>query len=109
MRFFKDGVLDENERAKIMEEAAALHISPDEVEILIERARLEKEQADSGHLPLDQMAKTPEIAFEQFRITIGNLRQIMAVGDTEKMHQLFDMPGRATDDEKAIWRQLNKN
>lgn len=109
MRFFKDGVLDETERAKIMEEAAALHISADEVEILIERARLEREQADSGHLPMEAMARTPEIAFEQFRITIGNLRQIMAAGDNEKMHQLFDVPGRATEDEKAIWRQLNKN
>ena len=108
MRFFKDGVLDENERAKIMKEAAALHISADEVEILIESARLEKEQSESGHLPLEAMAKMPEIAFEQFRIAIGNLRQIMAVGDTEKMHQLFDAPGRATDDEKAIWRQLNR-
>ncbi len=109
MRFFKDGVLDETERAKIMEEAAALHISADEVEILIERARLEKEQAESGHLPLEAMEKTPEVAFEQFRITVGNLRQIMAVGDTGKMHELFELPGRATDDEKAIWRQLNKN
>ncbi len=109
MRFLKDGELDEVERAKIMEEAAALHISPEEVEILIERTRLEKEQAESGHLPLEAMAKTPEIAFEQFRITIGNLRQIMAAGDSGKMHQFFEVPGRATEDEKAIWRQLNKN
>jgi hypothetical protein len=67
---------------------------------------MEREQAERGYLPMEAMAKTPEIAFEQFRITIGNLRQIMAVGDLEKMHQLFDAPGRATDDEKAIWRQL---
>lgn len=107
MRYFKDGALDEEERAKLMREAYALHISPEEVELLIERARLDKEQSESGRLPLDAMAKTPEIAFEQFRIMIGNLRQIMAVGDTDKMHQLFDAPGRATDDEKAIWRQLN--
>ena len=106
MSFFKDGILDETERAKIMVAAAALHISADEVEILIERARMEREQAERGYLPMEAMAKTPEIAFEQFRITIGNLRQIMAVGDLEKMHQLFDAPGRATDDEKAIWRQL---
>jgi voltage-gated potassium channel len=106
MRFFKDGVLDEAERAKLMREADALHISPQEVELLIERARLDKEQSENGHLPMDAIAKTPEVAFEQFRIMIGNLRQIMAVGDTEKMHQLFDAPGRATDDEKAIWRQL---
>ena len=108
MRFFKDGILDEEERAKLMREADALHISPEEVELLIERARLDMEQAQNGHLPLEAMAKTPEVAFEQFRIMIGNLRQIMAVGDTDKMHQLFDAPGRATDDEKAIWRQLNR-
>ncbi|MGB4346923.1 MAG: ion transporter [Burkholderiaceae bacterium] len=106
-RFMKDGVLDDEERATIMREAEELHISVDEVEILIERARLDKEQAESGHLPMEAMASKPEVAFEQFRISVGNLRQIMAVGDKEKMRELFESPGRATDDERAIWRQLN--
>ncbi len=106
-RFMKDGVLDDEERATIMREAEELHISADEVEILIERARLDKEQAESGHLPMEAMASKPEVAFEQFRISVGNLRQIMAVGDKEKMRELFELPGRATDDERAIWRQLN--
>jgi voltage-gated potassium channel Kch len=109
MVFLKDGELTAEERAQIMKEAEGLHISEEEVELLIERVKLEKEQAEGGHLPLEAMSKTPEIAFEQFRITIGNLRQIMAAGDTEKMHLLFDVPGRATDDEKAIWRQLNRS
>jgi voltage-gated potassium channel len=108
-RFMKDGELDEAERAQIMTEAKNLHISEEEVELLIERARLDREQAESGHLPMEAMAAKPEIAFEQFRITVGNLRQIMAAGDREKVQQLFSIPGRATDAEKAIWDQLNRS
>jgi voltage-gated potassium channel Kch len=108
-RFMKDGELDEAELAQIIKEAQQLHISKEEVEILIERAKFDREQSERGNLPLEAMAKNPEIAFEQFRITVGNLRQIMAAGDRKEMHTLFEAPGRATEDEKTIWRQLNRS
>ncbi len=109
MTFLKDGELSDDEYEHIMKAAAELHISKEEVELLIERVKLDHEEAMRGHLPIDAIAQRPEVAFEQFRIAIGNLRQIMATGDTAKMQQLFDSPGRATDDERAVWRQLYKN
>ena len=76
---------------------------------MIERVREERDQAQNGMIPIDAIRREPEVAFEHFRHSIGHLRQIMAVGDTEKMRQLFDAPGRATDDERAVWKLLNRS
>ncbi len=104
--FLKDGEITDDERVLIMKQAEELHISPEEVDLIIEKVRQEAEETRRGQLPLDAIAARPEVAFEQFRTAIGNLRQIMSAGDTKQMQQLFDTPGRATDDERAIWRQL---
>ena len=109
MHHLKDGELSEEEHQQILKAAAELHISAEEVEILIERAKLESEQATKGQLPMAAIAERPEVAFEQFRTMVGNMRQIMSAGDTASMHQLFETPGRATDDEKAVWRQLYRS
>ena len=105
-RFMADGFLDEQERAQIFEEAKRLHISEREVENLIEKVQFERQRAEGAQLPLKQMAENPEVAFEHFRSSIGQLRQIIAAGNQEKVSQLFEQAGRATDAEKAIWRQL---
>ena len=60
-------------------------------------------------LPIDAIKREPEVAFEQFRHSIGHLRQIMAVGDAAKVRQLFEVPGRATDDERAVWKLLDRS
>lgn len=105
-RFMDDGVLDEAEREQIYIEAKRLHISEREVENLIERVQRERKMSEGAQLPLKQMAENPEVAFEHFRTSIGHLRQIIAAGNQEKVAQLFEQAGRATDAEKAIWRQL---
>jgi hypothetical protein len=51
----------------------------------------------------------PEIAFEQIRMAISSLRQIAATGNRQQIQQLFDTPGKATDDERAIWRQIDRS
>jgi voltage-gated potassium channel len=109
MRYLNDGELDETERAKLIEEAKTLHISEQEVDILIERARLERDEAMSNHLPLAVIKDQPVVAFEQFRNAVSNLRQIATVGDNQKMRELFDTPGKATDDERAVWRLFDRS
>jgi len=104
----KDGNLSDEHRAQILREAQELHISPEEVDLLIERVRLEREEQARGALPLELMREQPEIAFEQFRIAVSNLRQIAATGNEVQMQTLFETPGRATEDERAIWRQLKR-
>ena len=43
------------------------------------------------------------------KIVLCNLKQIIAVGDKNKIKMLFETPGRATHDELAIWKQLDKS
>jgi hypothetical protein len=109
LRYMKDGVVTPEERVKLLEAAAALHVTEQEVDLLIERVREEKELAQNGILPIDAIKREPEVAFEQFRHSIGHLRQIMAVGDAAKVRQLFEVPGRATDDERAVWKLLDRS
>ena len=61
-----------------------------------------------GHLPIKSIAAHPEVAFEEFRATIGHLRQIIAAGDRDTVSQIFAQEGRATALEKAIWEQMNR-
>ncbi len=107
-RFMEDGVLDESERAIICEEAKRLHISEEEVDLLIERVRQEREATTSGHLPFDLIKKEPEVAFEQFRQVIGQLRQIASVSQTDAVSRLFSNQDRATAQERDIWERLSK-
>lgn len=105
--YFDDGVLDDDEREAIYAEAKRLHISREEVEILIERAKQEHEAASGGNLPLEVMSKQPEVAFEQFRQGIAHLRQIVAVAELASVDRLFDDASRATAGEREIWKTLS--
>jgi voltage-gated potassium channel Kch len=107
MRYMHDGVIDDDEYQQLLKEAEQLHITKAEVDILIEQAKRDQKEAGMHLLPIAAIKEMPEVAFEQFRMAISNLRQIAAAGDTEKLKKLFETPGRATDDERAIWRQIN--
>jgi voltage-gated potassium channel Kch len=109
LRFMKDGSLSDEHYERIMREAEELHISQDEVLILINRVKQERAEMTQHQLPIAAIRETPEIAFEQFRIVVSNLRQIATAGDRKQMQELFDTPGRATDDELAIWRQIDRS
>jgi hypothetical protein len=107
--FMKDGSLSEEHYEQIMREAQELHISQEEVLVLIERVKQERAEMAKNQLPIAAIRETPEIAFEQFRIAVSTLRQIATAGDRSQMRELFDTPGRATDDERAIWRQIDRS
>jgi voltage-gated potassium channel Kch len=107
-RFMEDGILDESERAIIYEEAKRLHITEEEVDLLIERVKQEREATTSGHLPFDLIKKEPEVAFEQFRQVIGQLRQIASISQTDAVGRLFSDVDRATNQEREIWEKLSK-
>ena len=107
--FMKDGELSPEEYAQVMRQADELHISPVEVELLIDQAKQDAAEMNRGVLPLEMIKDKPEIAFEQIRMAISSLRQIAATGNRQQIQQLFDTPGKATDDERAIWRQIDRS
>jgi len=56
-----------------------------------------------GSVSYEQIAGNPEVAFEQARILIGQLRVLGTAVDPEKLQPLFASPERATDQERMVW------
>jgi hypothetical protein len=52
--------------------------------------------------------KEPEVAFEQFRQVVGQLRQIASISQTDAVSRLFSDVDRATNQEREIWEKLSK-
>ena len=73
-----DGVIDEEERVIIHREAKRLHISHEEVERMIQRARQEHElKEDVSVLPLHKIASNPAHAMEYYRETLSRLLHLL--------------------------------
>lgn len=109
IKYFEDGVLDEDERVQVYAEAKRLHIPRADVDLLIERVQKERDAAARQNLPLELMSHRPEIAFEKFREGVGHLRQILAVANTTELERRFETGHSFSPDEKAVWELLRQN
>jgi voltage-gated potassium channel len=105
-RYLDDGVLDDDERQAIYEEAKRLHIPEEDVELMIERVRQEHENKQSQ--PLGLVEKNPTVALEEFRRTVSQLNQIVAVADRDQVTALINAGGRTTPQERELWSYLRQ-
>jgi voltage-gated potassium channel len=105
-RYLDDGVLDDDERQAIYEEAKRLHIPEEDVELMIERVRQEHENKQSQ--PLGLVEKNPTVALEEFRRTVSQLNQIVAVADKDQVTALINVGGRTTPQERELWAYLKQ-
>ena len=82
-----DGTIDDKEREFIASEARRLHVTQDEVDRLLERARREREAAASGHgmIQLDAAGRDPRAAAEQFRMLASMMRQLALAAGPDKL------------------------
>ena len=72
-----DGILDEDEMEIINREAKRLHFSSEDIEVLIEQARLERQMADDlSKMPLHVIAAKPEHAVEHFKTLVSEIRKL---------------------------------
>jgi voltage-gated potassium channel Kch len=102
-----DGVLDEAETEKIMAEAKRLHLSEEEVNRLIVKARRERElKEDVSVLPLHKIAATSEHAIEHYKVLISQIRQLGVMTDAAKFESVARDKKRLTPDEWALWKQI---
>ena len=82
LRVFEDGYFSPQEQEVVIAEAERLHLAKEEYERLIEEARLDFEaknmaqELQLGALMLDAKAH-PELAAEQFRVLIAQLRLLL--------------------------------
>ncbi|MFM8678981.1 MAG: ion transporter, partial [Alphaproteobacteria bacterium] len=82
-----DGKIDDKEREFIASEARRLHVTQDEVDRLLERARREREAASTGHgmIQLEAAGRDPRSAAEQFRMLASMMRQLALAAGPDRL------------------------
>ena len=105
-----DGIISEEEAEIINLEAKRLHLSEEDVNRLIDKARKERELKDDvSVLPLHKIAATSEHAVEHFRILISQIRMLGIMTDREKFELVAIKNSRLSAEELDLWRQIQNN
>ena len=99
-----DGNIDEEEALYIKTEAKRLHLSDEEVKLLIEKAKRERELMDDvAILPLHKIATNTDHTIEHFKHLLGQVRQLSLLTDQEKFNAAVDGSERLTETDKKLW------
>ena len=104
-----DGEIDEEEAKYIKGEAKRLHLSDDEVRVLIDRAKRERELMDDvSGLPLHKIAANPDHAVEHYKYLLGQIRQMHLLSNPDQLQASMAKPDRLTDSEKQLWQLITR-
>ena len=99
-----DGHLDEKEIEYIRTESKRLHLSDEEIRLLIDKANRERElMEDVSILPLHKIAANTEHTIEHFKHLLGQVRQLSLLTDQEKFQAAIDNSERLTETDKKLW------
>ena len=99
-----DGNIDEEEALYIKTEAKRLHLSDEEVKLLIEKAKRERELMDDvAILPLHKIATNTDHTIEHYKHLLGQVRQLSLLTDQEKFNAAVDGSERLTETDKKLW------
>ncbi len=102
-----DGQIDADEMEIVVREARRLHLSDDEVERLIARAREEREgKADLNAMSLPKIAANPAHAIEHYKTALSELRQVGLLTSVEEFERLAKEQDRLTATELKLWQQI---
>jgi hypothetical protein len=102
-----DGVISDEEQEIIDGEAKRLHLSKEEVDRLIEKARRQRETTSNHALmSMPQLIEQPVAAVERYRELLSQMTQLAHLGNREGMDALIESPGKVTDFEREIWKRL---
>lgn len=103
----KDGHLDETEIALLRSEAKRLHITIEELNVLLEDAH--NERVSSQHksvLPLHVIAERPEHAIEHYKMLLSQINQLALMTDAAKFEQAAQASQNLSPKELALWQQF---
>jgi hypothetical protein len=99
-----DGHIDADEAEYIKTEAKRLHLSDEEIKLLIERAKRERELMDDvSVLPLHKIASNTDHTIEHYKHLLGQVRQLSLLTDQEKFQSAIDNSERLTETDKKLW------
>jgi len=103
----KDGYLDETEAALLRVEAKRLHITVEELNVLLEQIHNERESAKhKSVLPLHVIADNPDHAVEHYKVLLSQINQLALLTDAAKFEQAAKASDSLTAKELALWQQL---
>ena len=90
-----------------MAEAKRLHLSKEEVNRLVVKARRERElKEDVSVLPLHKIAAKSEHAIEHYKVLISQIRQLGVMTDAAQFESVALEKKRLTPDEWSLWQQI---
>jgi voltage-gated potassium channel Kch len=99
-----DGHLDEKEIEYIQTESKRLHLSDEEIRLLIDKANRERElMEDVSVLPLHKIAANTDHTIEHYKHLLGQVRQLSLLTDQEKFQAAVDNSERLTETDKKLW------
>ena len=99
-----DGHLDEKEIKYIQTESKRLHLSDEEIRLLIDKANRERElMEDVSLLPLHKIAANTDHTIEHYKHLLGQVRQLSLLTDQEKFQSAVDNSERLTETDKKLW------
>ena len=99
-----DGHLDEKEIEYIRTESKRLHLSDEEIRLLIDKANRERElMEDVSVLPLHKIAANTDHTIEHYKHLLGQVRQLSLLTDHEKFQSAVDNSERLTETDKKLW------
>lgn len=106
-KMLADGQISEAEAEIINREAKRLHLSAEDVEVLIENARREREMAnDLSAMPLEKIAMHSEHAVERYKMLYTEIRRLGLLTDRQQFEAAATRADRLTLSELRVWHQI---
>ena len=103
----KDGYLDEKEAALLRAEAKRLHITIEELNVLLEQLHDERENAKhKSMLPLHVIAEHPDHAVVHYKMLLSQISELALLTDATKFEQAAKSTDSLTAKELAVWQQI---
>lgn len=106
-RQMKDGQLEESEVAALRTEAKRLHLTVEELNVLLEEVHNDRiENQKKSVLPLHVIAEHPAQAVEHYKALMGQIHQLSLLTDAAQFESIALARDRLTASELAFWQQL---
>jgi voltage-gated potassium channel len=103
----KDGHLDESEIAVLRSEAKRLHITIEELNVLLEDAHNERiNSQNKSVLPLHVIAERPAQAVEHYKMLLSQINQLALMTDAAKFEDAARSAENLSPKEMALWQQI---
>ncbi len=103
-----DGKLDAAEEDLLRREAKRLHLTEDELQNLINKAKRQREVMDDlSQLPLHKIAQNPAHAVEHYKHLLGQIRQLSLLSDAQAFESEARNKERLTQGDLQLWQNIS--